>query len=98
MNQFLAKAIEFGRQLATKLLDITGWLVARMRSVQIDQRRGAILCVVLQLAILASFMPFRASELAPPMPPATEKPVAADDVSPNADTNPTGDTEPPASP
>ena len=56
MIQFLAKLIEMVRRLSASAFQAAGWVAARMQSVQIDQRRGVILCLVFQVLVIVSLI------------------------------------------
>jgi hypothetical protein len=70
MKQFLFKLLDVSRSLLGVLMEFTRGLIAFLRSVNIDQPRGVILCVTLQLVVVISLvLAFRnpAGNLAQPL-------------------------------
>ena len=94
MKQFLLKVREFLGGALRVSFELVNWLVAFMRSVNIDQPRGVILCVTLQLVVAISVvLAFRnpAGPLAKPLegqspslhaPEVTESPEPETPISP----------------
>lgn len=56
MKQFLLKLLDVSRRVLGVLMDFTRGLIAFLRSVNIDQPRGVILCVTLQLVVVISLV------------------------------------------
>ena len=56
MNPYISKAVEITKWLVTRLIEIGRWTYARMQAVEIDQPRGATLCVGFQLIVLLALM------------------------------------------
>lgn len=56
MKQFLQKTLEVLRGVLRVTLDFVSWLVAFLRSVNIDQPRGVILCVTFQLVVAVAIV------------------------------------------
>ena len=70
MKQFLIKLLDVSRSVLGVLTDFTRGLIAFLRSVNIDQPRGVILCVTLQFVVVISLvLTFRspAGNLAKPL-------------------------------
>jgi hypothetical protein len=69
MKQFLLKLLEVSRVLIGVLAEFTRGLIAFLRSVNIDQPRGVILCVTLQLVVVISLVLMFRTAAATPVKP-----------------------------
>jgi hypothetical protein len=81
MKQFLSKTLEVLRRAFAAFAAFIAWVLERLRSVNIDQPRGVILCVGLQLiAIVVFLVAFRRETESPSRPvPGQTAPVSPED-------------------
>ena len=56
MKQFLLKTFEVLQRVFRVIAQFIAWVVALLRSVNIDQARGVLLCLALQLITIAVFL------------------------------------------
>jgi hypothetical protein len=84
MKQFLTKAVEVLRRLFRATVEFIRWVIALLQSVNIDQPRGVILCLGLQLVTIVVFLvAFRRDTESPSRPvPVQVVPASPDSASP----------------
>lgn len=69
MKQFLLKTLEILRGVWNASLEFASWVIAFLRSVKIDQPRGVILCLTLQLVVVISMVLTFRNAAGPPAKP-----------------------------
>lgn len=82
MKQFLLKTLEILRGVLNVSLAFARWLIAFLRSVNIDQARGVVLCLTLQLVVVISMVLAFRNPAGPPARPleGQSQPLATPEV------------------
>ena len=69
MKQFLLKTLEILSVVWNAVLQFSRWLIAFLRSVNIDQPRGVVLCLTFQLVVVISMVLAFRNPAGPPAKP-----------------------------